>query len=198
MILKKTIFGVDKNPMAVELAKTALWLHTFTVGAPPSFLDHHLTLGDSLHGERLSAVRADLNALGMLFNQGELDRLALAARGLAPVADLTDVDIAEARESKRLAAEADARTAPLHALLNFWRALRWLLPGWPVSDARKLARLGADKPTRAAPAELISPGRNPVELLDQGTLTGKGPGVAEADTLMARCRALAGRETFFH
>jgi len=30
MILKKTIFGVDKNPMAVELAKTALWLHTFT------------------------------------------------------------------------------------------------------------------------------------------------------------------------
>ena len=52
MILKKTIFGVDKNPMAVELAKTALWLHTFTVGAPLSFLDHHLKLGDSLHGER--------------------------------------------------------------------------------------------------------------------------------------------------
>ena len=83
--------------MAVELAKTALWLHTFTVGAPLSFLDHHLKLGDSLHGERLPAVRADLNALGMLFNQGELDRLALAARGLARVADLTDVDIAEAQ-----------------------------------------------------------------------------------------------------
>ena len=44
MILKKTVFGVDKTPMAVELAKTALWLHTFTVGAPLSFLDHHLKL----------------------------------------------------------------------------------------------------------------------------------------------------------
>ena len=198
MILKKTIFGVDKNPMAVELAKTALWLHTFTVGAPLSFLDHHLKLGDSLHGERLPAVRADLNGLGMLFNQGELDRLALAARGLAQVADLTDVDIAEARESKRLATEADARTAPMHALLDFWRALRWLLPGWPVADARKLAKLGADEPTRAALAELISPGRNLVELLAAGALTGSGPGFAEANVLMRRCRDLARRETFFH
>ena len=41
-ILKRCVYGVDKNPMAVELAKVALWLHTFTVGAPLSFLDHHL------------------------------------------------------------------------------------------------------------------------------------------------------------
>jgi hypothetical protein len=42
MILKRCVYGVDRNPMAVELAKVALWLHTFTVGAPLSFLDHHL------------------------------------------------------------------------------------------------------------------------------------------------------------
>ena len=200
MILKKSIFGVDKNPMAVELAKTALWLHTFTVGAPLSFLDHHLKLGDSLHGERLPAVRADLSSLGMLFNQDELDRLGLAARGLAQVADLTDVDIAEARESKRLATEADARTAPLHALLDFWRALRWRLPGWPVADARKLGKLGSadDKAIRDALAELFSPGRNLVALLHQGTLSGNDAGVAEANALMAECRALARREDFFH
>jgi hypothetical protein len=36
--------------MAVELAKVSLWLHTFTVGAPLSFLDHHLRCGDSLFG----------------------------------------------------------------------------------------------------------------------------------------------------
>ena len=200
MILKKSIFGVDKNPMAVELAKTALWLHTFTVGAPLSFLDHHLKLGDSLHGERLPAVRADLSSLGMLFNQDGLDRLGLAARGLAQVADLTDVDIAEARESKRLATEADARTAPLHALLDFWRALRWRLPGWPVADARKLGKLGSadDKAIRDALAELFSPGRNLVALLHQGTLSGNDAGVAEANALMAECRALARREDFFH
>ena len=34
MVLKRCVYGVDKNPMAVELAKVALWLHTFTVGAP--------------------------------------------------------------------------------------------------------------------------------------------------------------------
>ena len=48
MVLKRCVFGVDKNPMAVELAKVALWLHTFTAGAPLSFLNHHLRCGDSL------------------------------------------------------------------------------------------------------------------------------------------------------
>ena len=142
MVLKKSIFGVDKNLMAVELAKTALWLHTFTVGAPLSFLDHHLKHGDSLHGEQLPAVQQGLNALGMLFHQGELDRLAIAARNLEQVADYTDVDIAEARLSKKLADEADAQVAPLHALLDFWRAMRWLQPLWPPEKPAKLARLG--------------------------------------------------------
>jgi hypothetical protein len=50
MVLKRCIYGVDKNPMAVELAKVSLWLHTFTVGSPLSFLDHHLRCGDSLFG----------------------------------------------------------------------------------------------------------------------------------------------------
>ena len=50
MVLKRCVYGVDKNPMAVELAKVSLWLHTFTVGAPLGFLDHHLRCGDSLFG----------------------------------------------------------------------------------------------------------------------------------------------------
>ncbi len=50
MVLKRVVYGVDKNPMAVELAKVALWLHSFTVGAPLSFLDHHLRCGDSVLG----------------------------------------------------------------------------------------------------------------------------------------------------
>ena len=50
MVLKRCIYGVDKNPLTVELAKVSLWLHSFTVGAPLSFLDHHLRCGDSLIG----------------------------------------------------------------------------------------------------------------------------------------------------
>ena len=50
LVLKRCIYGVDKNPLTVELAKVSLWLHSFTVGAPLSFLDHHLRCGDSLLG----------------------------------------------------------------------------------------------------------------------------------------------------
>lgn len=197
MVLKKSIFGVDKNLMAVELAKTALWLHTFTVGAPLSFLDHHLKHGDSLHGERLPAVQQGLQALGMLFQQAELERLAHAARNLEQVADYTDVDIAEARLSKKLADEAETKLAPLHALLDFWRAMRWLQPLWPPDSPAKLARLG-DETLRAALAEMFSPQRNLVATLAADRVDGDGAGVDAANALLLRTRELARRESFFH
>ncbi|MFM1841402.1 MAG: hypothetical protein RLZZ490_133, partial [Cyanobacteriota bacterium] len=50
VVMKRCIYGVDLNPMAVELAKVSLWLHSFTIGAPLSFLDHHLRCGNSLIG----------------------------------------------------------------------------------------------------------------------------------------------------
>ncbi len=197
MVLKKCVFGVDKNAMAVELAKTALWLHTFTVGAPLSFLDHHLKHGDSLHGERLATVQQGLQALGMLFQQAELQRLELAAKNLQQVADFTDVDIAEARLSQRLAEEADAQVAPVHALLDFWRAMRWLLPGWPVAKADKLGKLG-DEAQREALKALLEPTRNLVATLAAGTLEGEGAAAEAARTLLQRVRALAAEERFFH
>ncbi len=197
MVLKKSIFGVDKNLMAVELAKTALWLHTFTVGAPLSFLDHHLKHGDSLHGERLPAVQADLQQLGMLFQQAEMQRLESAAKNLQQVADQTDVDIAEVQASKRLAEEADAQVAPLHALLDFWRAMRWLQPGWPPANARKLGALGDDT-LRLALSEVLNPARNLVVTLGAGKLDGSGAAVDAANALLQRTRALAQQEKFFH
>ncbi|MBC7215445.1 MAG: restriction endonuclease [Burkholderiaceae bacterium] len=202
MILKKCIFGVDKNPMAVELAKTALWLHTFTVGAPLSFLDHHLQTGDSLHGERFDAVELGLQRLGTLFQQGELQRLQLAAQALAQVADLTDADISEVHQSQRLAQEAQAQLAPVHAVLDFWRALRWLIPGWPVEQPAQLARLLKDQPERlAALRRLLAPQVNLPETLLRGKLDGDDPSDPDtqaANALMREARALAARETFFH
>ncbi len=58
-VVAKCIFGVDRNPMAIELARTALWLEGFEEGRPLSFLDHHLQVGDALLG------LTDLNALQM-------------------------------------------------------------------------------------------------------------------------------------
>jgi hypothetical protein len=203
MILKKSIFGVDKNAMAVELAKTALWLHTFTVGAPLSFLDHHLRCGDSLHGEQLPTVQSNMQQLGALLLQSEFDRLGLAAKNIAQVADLTDVDIGEAQLSKSLAAEASVQVAPIHAVLDFWRAMRWLVPGWPVDKVSKLPKLfktanGVENPLLQGLVKLIDPSHNFVTVLSAGRLDGDDPDTQAANALIAQARALAARETFFH
>jgi hypothetical protein len=132
MILKRVIFGVDKNPMAVELAKVALWLHTFTVGAPLSFLDHHLRAGDALYGERIDKVLDELRAFGALFQNNELARIAVATASMNQIADLTDVDIAEVQQSRHLFEQIDAELAPLRKLLDFWQARRWLPADHPV------------------------------------------------------------------
>ena len=44
------IYGVDKNPMAIALAKTALWLEAYTPDRPLTFIDHHLQVGDAILG----------------------------------------------------------------------------------------------------------------------------------------------------
>lgn len=49
-VVSRCIYGVDKNPMAIELAKTALWLEAYSPDRPLSFVDHHLRVGDALLG----------------------------------------------------------------------------------------------------------------------------------------------------
>ncbi len=49
-VLERCIYGVDLDPMAVELAKVSLWLDAFALGAPLTFLDHHLRCGNALIG----------------------------------------------------------------------------------------------------------------------------------------------------
>jgi hypothetical protein len=50
LVAERCIYGVDINPMAVELAKLSLWLVTLAKGRPFGFLDHNLRSGDSLLG----------------------------------------------------------------------------------------------------------------------------------------------------
>ena len=127
MVLKRCVYGVDKNPMAVELAKVALWLHTFTVGAPLSFLDHHLRCGDSLFG---SWVRTGIDKAteqgGSLFLEGPVKRATRAAAPMQIIEGLTDAEIAEAHRSAEVFAEIEEMTAPLNAFLSLVHAFAWL------------------------------------------------------------------------
>ena len=52
-VVESCVYGVDLNPMAVELAKLSLWLHTVAKGEPLSFLDHHIRCGNSLIGTKI-------------------------------------------------------------------------------------------------------------------------------------------------
>ena len=53
-VVENCIYGVDSNPMTVELAKLTLWLHTVAKGEPLSFLDHHIRCGNSLIGVNIA------------------------------------------------------------------------------------------------------------------------------------------------
>ena len=56
-IAERCLYGVDLNPMAVQLARLSLWLATLAADRPLSFLDHHLQVGDSLLGAWLASLR---------------------------------------------------------------------------------------------------------------------------------------------
>jgi hypothetical protein len=56
-IAERCLYGVDVNPVAVQLARLSLWLATLAADRPLSFLDHHLRTGNSLIGAWISSLR---------------------------------------------------------------------------------------------------------------------------------------------
>ncbi|APX98447.1 Eco57I restriction-modification methylase domain-containing protein [Natronorubrum daqingense] len=55
-VAQRCIYGVDLNPLAVELAKVSLWLRTLAAEQPLAFLDHHLKAGNSLVGSDIESI----------------------------------------------------------------------------------------------------------------------------------------------
>jgi type I restriction-modification system DNA methylase subunit len=58
-VISHCVYGVDKNPLAVELCKVALWLESYTEAKPLSFLDHRIQVGNSLVGLRNLAAMSE-------------------------------------------------------------------------------------------------------------------------------------------
>ena len=123
MVLKRCVYGVDKNPMAVELAKVSLWLHTFTAGAPLSFLDHHLRCGDSLFGGWVNKAMDDADPL---FLRVPISEAARTAEPMQSIEELTDAEIEETDRSAALFADMQAGTQPLADFLSLVHAFAWL------------------------------------------------------------------------
>ena len=197
MVLKRCIYGVDKNPLTVELAKVSLWLHSFTVGAPLSFLDHHLRCGDSLVGLRVPEATAELNRLGGLFASSAIAGAEAATSGMQRIEEMSDADVAEVRESAELFRGVEDTTADLRGLLDFLCGLRWL-----TSDMRGKAHAALETPL----VETLGSRPN-----DAYSLLARGPdAVGDEETggddtswsgfkeLWSDARCIADREGFLH
>jgi hypothetical protein len=81
LVAQRCLYGVDRNPMAVDLAKLSLWLATLAKDHPFTFLDHSLRSGDSLVGlsrKQIEDMDWELGA-SMTFGQEELLRRIAAA-----------------------------------------------------------------------------------------------------------------------
>ena len=194
MVLKRCIYGVDKNRLTVELAKVSLWLHSFTVGAPLSFLDHHLRAGDSLIGVRVPDATGELHRLGGLFAGSAIAGAEAASAGMQRIEAMSDADVAEVRESASLFARVEETTADLRGLMDFLCGWRWLTAGM-----KKRQQGEVEEPLFAAL------GANPdgaFTLLARGPLTppsGRGTeGEGRFAALWRDARAVADREGFLH
>jgi N-6 DNA Methylase len=104
LVAQRCLYGVDKNPLAVDLAKLSLWLATLARDHEFTFLDHALKPGDSLVGltqEQIAAVHWDTSKPGLpLFRQLVKDRVAEAMKGRAEIQvapDNTARSVQEAR-----------------------------------------------------------------------------------------------------
>ena len=120
-VLKRCIYGVDLNPMAVELAKVSLWLDCFTLGAPLSFLDHHLKCGNSLIGAMARELdEDDENDHQLTFLRGPFAGLLRAAEIMRGVSLLTDVTLSQVQESGELYRKYEEKAKPFKKLLDIY------------------------------------------------------------------------------
>ena len=105
LVAQKCLYGIDRNPMAVDLAKVSLWLSTLARDHPLTFVDHALRHGDSVVG----LPRRQMEALHW-------------KRGQSPVLTGFGVQeaLAEASELRRQIREADD-TVTQRQLQNLWR-----------------------------------------------------------------------------
>ena len=183
-VASRCLFGVDLNPMAVELCRVALWLETVDPGKPLGFLNHHIRNGNSLIGatpeliaqglpdDTFTAIDGDdkvacselrkrnkneREGFGPLFQQEEQairDRLRHAASAIEDMDD-SQADLLQQKE----AAFASTETAPeyRHAklLADLWCAAFVIKKHYPTGHFSALAEQPSVPTTPAIEGQLL-------------------------------------------
>jgi hypothetical protein len=181
IVAQRCLFGVDLNPMAVQLGRLSLWLATLSADRPLTFLDHCLRAGNSLVGARLEDLRRppavhrpekkehrpllDDEPIGEAIQHAVTIRLALASE--------PDDTLEQVRRKERALAELSGAAALMRwkQVADLWCSA-WFRDGRPAGSFNAIADalLGrfASLPPRTAAA------------------------------ILAEAQDIAGRERFFH
>jgi len=155
------------NPMAVELARLSLWIHTFVPGLPLSLLDHNLVRGNSLVGIASFEEASELfqTESGDLFAFVASERLGAVREPLERLARLTDANDAEIREARELYAGMRRTIEPERELFTLLAASR---TNGRIREAITQGQVATspDEPGDVFQAQLMDEGREELSGLD--------------------------------
>lgn len=119
-IARRCIYGVDLNPLSVQLARLSVWIHTFVPGLPLSFLNHNLVCGNSLVG--IATFQEAANCIGLekatLLKFVAAEKLEAIQAELDKLGKLADSDAREIREAREAQANLEEMAAPEGALFD--------------------------------------------------------------------------------
>jgi hypothetical protein len=123
-IARRCVYGMDINPLAVELSRLAIWIHTFVPGLPMSSLDHGLVCANSLTGvgtieEALKSLQPD-DAMGQIsiYEGAIIENLEKASELLIEVANSDEAKKAEVKASAKAAKLARIAAEPAREIFN--------------------------------------------------------------------------------
>ncbi len=116
LVADRCLYGVDKNPMAVEMAKVSLWLITLQKDRPFTFLDHALRWGDSLLGVDVAQLktwnmRREGAATPTFWHRTVEMALERALKLRRQIAQLEDLDVRVIEQKAELLRKADQAMA---------------------------------------------------------------------------------------
>ena len=115
LIARRCIYGVDMNPISVQLAQLAVWIHTFVPGLPLSFLEHNLIQGNSLVGVATKRDFEDyLDDSRLMVNQ----YLSEALPSVLQMGKLSDKNVADVKATKLLMKKAASLMEPALAAMD--------------------------------------------------------------------------------
>ncbi len=131
-IARRCVYGVDLNPLATELARLSLWIHTFVPGLPLTFLDYNLRTGDSLAGvgtleevsEEIDITDSEQVSLGDFADTTDTDLMDEIEAKIERLGEFADASAEEVAEARALRSEIESELASIDARFDVLAAAR--------------------------------------------------------------------------